>query len=109
MGTFDLIANIFCVTVLPLLILVNFRDRHAPKAKMSAYLWANHPNLAWLGLAFLSLIAVMCAIDLAGHFGYLSAEVVKSAQLFAGIPMLIMSFAIIGLGLRALYLARSKP
>lgn len=108
MTTFDLIANIFCATVLPILIVINYRDRHAPKTQMSSYVWANHPTLGKIGLIFLSLLALLCAVDLAGYYGLLQADVVKTAQSVFGIPLLVLSLTLIVLTVRAVYLARAR-
>lgn len=109
MSTFDLVTNFFCAAIFPILIVINYRERSAPKTKFAAYMWANHPLLTQLGLVFIGLLAAISAVQLAGYYGYLSGNNVELARGIMGLPMLVMAVAVIGFSARALYLARSKP
>jgi hypothetical protein len=64
---------------------------------MNAYLWRTHPNLMRVSLAFLGLLTAFSAMELLRYFGMLPAAAADMTGLVLGIPMLILSFVVLGL------------
>ena len=107
----DVALDILVVAMMPIIIWANLSPRVA-QSPLNAYLWREHPNLMWASLVFLGMLVVYCAMELMGHFGIVAAAAVEMAGLLIGIPMLMLSLAIIGLavnaGLKALRSRRSE-
>jgi hypothetical protein len=107
----DVALNMLLVVMMPIIIWANLSKRTA-QSPLNAYLWREHPNLMWVSLVFLGMLVVYCATELMGHFGIIAAAAVEMAGLLIGIPMLMLSLAVIGLaasaGLKALRSRRSE-
>lgn len=101
LDTFDIAVRAFNATFLFPIIAINLVQRAHPTTPISAYLWREHPFLTELGLAFLGLLAVMSAIDLGVHFGWLPEWVAAAALPLIGIPIGVTSVMILVLGTRA--------
>lgn len=109
MGTdADFLVTLLCAIVLPLIVMFNVRDRHAPSSPLSAYMWREQPLLWTLGLVFLSVLALFSMIDLAVQAGLISGVLGKAALPWLGLPLLALSIAVVVLALRAVRQAVGK-
>lgn len=98
--TYDLLLNIFVVVAMPLLIVANLKGWSA-KYPLNAYLWREHPNLMRVALVIIGLLSLFSLVQLAGHFGLISAAVAEAALPAIGIPFLIAGVVEIWLAVRA--------
>ncbi|MDX2290212.1 MAG: hypothetical protein NW217_15510 [Hyphomicrobiaceae bacterium] len=103
LGSYDLIVSLLCGLFLPLIVVLNLRERTAPSTPMSAYLWGREPTLSLVGLAFLSVLALFAWGELAVHFGVVAANLRDHLALVLGVPMAILAFAVLILATRAVY------
>jgi hypothetical protein len=94
--TYDLVVNILVLVMMPLIIWANLSAR-VRQAPLNAYLWRMHPNLMRISLAFLGLLTTFSAIQLLDYFGILPAAATEMTGLVLGIPMLVLSFVVLGL------------
>lgn len=110
MGNIDanLVLTLFSAVVLPLIVVINLWDRKAPSSPLSAYMWREEPLLWSLGLAFLSLLALYSAVDLALRIGWLPAASADLAVPVIGLPATVLALAVLVLGSRAAIRAYAK-
>jgi hypothetical protein len=94
--TYDLVLNILVLVMMPPIIWANVSPR-VKQAPVNAYLWRTHPNLMRVSLAFLGLLTAFSAMELLRYFGMLPAAAADMTGLVLGIPMLILSFVVLGL------------
>ena len=104
----DFLVMLLCAIVLPLIVVINVRDRHAPSSPLSAYMWREQPLLWTLGLVFLSVLALFSVIDLAVQAGWIPGAMGKAVVPWLGLPLLGLSIAVIVLALRAVRQAVRK-
>lgn len=97
----DLWIAIGVAVLMPLIIWVNLFNR---QSGIMGYLWRESPWLARIGLVFLALVWLGTVIELGTHYGVLSTRLGEMASIVLGIPMLILSLAI--LTMSALVIAR---
>ncbi len=98
LSPFDLAVAIIIVVMMPLLMWVNYRTR---ESGVQGYLWRESPILMWVSLVFLGLIFLFSAVELLTHYGVLTAATEDQISMLVGIPMLLLSLAIIGMGIAA--------
>lgn len=104
----NFLVTLLCAIVLPLIVMFNVRDRHAPSSPLSAYMWREQPLLWTLGLVFLSVLALFSMIDLAVKAGWISGGAGKAVVPWLGLPLLALSIAVVVLALRAVRQAVRK-
>jgi hypothetical protein len=92
LGTYDLYMNIFAAVVLPLIIAANLNPRVRSFGN-NAYLWRDHAKFMWLSMVIIVLLSLWSIVQLAGHFGLVSGQVVQVAMPAFGIPFLILAVA----------------
>jgi hypothetical protein len=92
LGTYDLYVNIFAAVVLPLILAANLNPRVRSSGK-NAYLWREHAKFMWLSMVIIGLLSMWSMVQLAGHFGLVSGQMVQSAMPVFGIPFLILAVA----------------
>lgn len=92
LGTYDLYMNIFAAVVLPLIIAANLNPRVRSFGN-NAYLWRDHAKFMWLSMVIIGLLSLWSIVQLAGHFGLVSGQVVQVAMPAFGIPFLILAVA----------------
>jgi len=97
---YDLVINILVLVMMPLIIWANVSPR-VTQAPLNAYLWHTHPNLMRVSLAFLGLLTAFSAMELVIYFGLLPAAAADVTGIVLGIPMLVLSFVVIGLSVGA--------
>ncbi len=101
LDTFDLVVKLFCAVVLPLIVILNVRQRENPSTPFAAYLWTEERLLTILGLLFLGVLAAFSMLDLATHFGFASSALSQAMLPVLGVPMAAMALAVLVLGMRA--------
>jgi hypothetical protein len=95
LNPFDLTVAILVVVMMPMIIWVNYSKRDGG---LQGYLWRESPVLMWTSLAFLSVIFLFSVVQLATHYGFFAPEAEAMLSIALGIPMLVMSLAILALG-----------
>lgn len=103
LDTFDLVAKLFSAVVLPLIIVLNIRQRAHPSTPFAAYLWTEERRLTVVALVFLGVLAAFSILDLATHFGIVSSAVSEAMLPVLGVPMAAMALAVLVLGMRATF------
>jgi hypothetical protein len=107
LSPFDLAVAFIIVVTMPVIIWVNYKKR---EGGLQGYLWRESPTLVWVSLVFLGLILLFSVVELLAHYGFLSVETDELVSMILGIPLLVLSIAIIGLAIVAVirYL-RARP
>lgn len=100
LGTQDVVLNCFVVVVMPLLIVANLQN-WGLRSPLNEYLWREHPTLMRLSLFIIGLLTLSAAVQLAGHFGLMSASAVDFALPLIAIPFLMAAVVEIWLGIGA--------
>lgn len=95
LSPFDLWVAIIVVVMMPLIIWVNYSKR---EGGLQGYLWRESPTLVWTSLVFLSLVFASAAARLLSHYGFLSLEADDILSMALGIPLFVLSMAIIVMG-----------
>lgn len=94
-STWDLSIAIAVFVFLPLIIWMNYHNRGSG---LMGYLWRDSPNLVRIGLLFLCLCWLSSAQELAAHFGFLTQDAAETLSIVLGVPMLLLSMAILVMG-----------
>ncbi len=103
LDSFDLATKLFSAVVLPLIVYLNIRQRSNPSTPFAAYLWKHEETLTVVALVFLSVLAAFSMLDLAVHFGIVSAAFSEPMLPVVGIPMAVLAIAVLVLAARAGY------
>jgi hypothetical protein len=98
LSPFDLAVAFIIVATMPVIIWVNYNKR---EGGLQGYLWRESPTLVWVSLAFLAMILLFSVIELLAHYGFLAVETEEQISVMLGIPMLVLSIAIIALAIVA--------
>jgi len=101
LDTYHLVLNIFVAVVMPLLILANVMGWGA-RTPVNDFLWRDHTNFMRISMVIIGLLALWSMVQLAAHFGLISAGVADVAMPVLGIPFLILAVVEIWLAFRAL-------
>jgi len=99
LGPFELYLNIGIAVVFPLLLIANLAGRGTVR---SNYLWRNEPQLMWVSLVIIAILAIWAMARVAVHFAVLPASALDPVMAVLGIPFLALAVAEIWLGVRAL-------
>ncbi len=91
-STFDLSAAIAVAVMMPLIVGWNYFNR---QAGITGYIWREVPNLARVGLVFLSLVWLGAVQSLLTHYGLLSAESDNMLSMLLALPMFVLSMVIL--------------
>ncbi|MGD9783980.1 MAG: hypothetical protein AB7E80_13545 [Hyphomicrobiaceae bacterium] len=98
---YGLLFKAVIVVILTLTIVTNLYEARKPSTPFSAYMWGKQKLLMIIGLGFLTILDVMSVIEIAVGLGYLSSDALDRSMPYFGVPMLVMSLLVIGLGIRA--------
>jgi hypothetical protein len=93
-STTDLWIALGVFFVMPLIIWINLFNR---QLGITGYLWRESPWLTRIGLGFLGLIWFATAVELAAHYGLVSDELAQTGSIVLGLPMLVLSVAILAM------------
>ncbi len=91
-SSFDLSIAIGVVVLLPLIIWINLFNR---QIGLMGYVWRQSPLLARIGIGFLALLWLATVVELAAHYGVISAATAETASIILGVPTLLLSLAIV--------------
>ena len=89
--------------VLTVIIVANLWERNNPRTAFSRILWNRFPGLMYVGMAFLAILVVFSTIDAAAMMGLVAPGAADAALPVLGVPMLVLSVAILVLAGRAIY------
>jgi hypothetical protein len=96
--TLDFWIAIGVLVLMPPIILVNYFNR---ESGVMGYLWREHPNLVRIGLVFLGIVWLSSLEGLLTYYGVLTPETNDVLSIVLGIPMLILSLAVLVMGTMA--------
>ncbi len=101
LGPVDLALNIFIAVGFPLIIAANVWN-WGPRSPLNGYMWREEPSLMRVSLVVIALLALFAYVQLALHFGLLSAPYDNVAMAVIGVPFAIAAVAEIWLAVGAL-------
>ena len=101
LDTYHLVLTAFVAVVMPMISLANVMGWGA-RTPMNDFLWRDHANFMRVSMVIVGLLAAWSMVQLAGHFGLISAASANIALPLLGIPFLVLAVAEIWLAFRAL-------
>jgi hypothetical protein len=90
-STFDLAVAIAVAVMLPLIIAANLKHQGG----VMGYVWREAPNLARIGLVFLTLTWFAAIQSLLNYNGLLAGDIDNTISILLGIPMFVLSIVIL--------------
>jgi hypothetical protein len=90
--TLDYWIAVGVVALMPLIIWVNGYNR---QSGLMGYLWRESPNLARVGLVFLGFVWLSALEELLTYYGVLTPGMHDVLSIVLGIPLLILSLAVL--------------
>lgn len=82
----DSVFKLLSIVVLSAIVLINLKLAKSAQNHPAGAVWRDHPRLMWSSMAFLSLLVVLTALDLASRFGLLGADALAVAMPYVGVP-----------------------
>lgn len=102
----ELAYKIGSALFLTLIIVGNMMERNNPRTEFSRYMWSAFPALMYAGMALLATIVAFSMVDASVLLGWSSPGAAEKAVPFLGIPMAVLSLAVLIMAARAIMQSR---